>query len=115
MQAIKNAGLLVLALAGSLLYWSLGQQAGLLLLLFTLSLAIVGKGNRLIWSAAFPLACCLIGAPIYTVYSVMPPSAEFAKLSLAAVLFPAVPGVVLWLAVRLKQWRQRHADVPRQT
>ncbi len=110
MRAIKNLGLLVLALAGSILFWSLGYAAGLPVLLFGLSLAVVGKGNRLLWPFALPFACCLIGALAYAVYSVIPPSAELAKLLFATIPLSVVPGVVLWLALRLKRSRQMPAD-----
>jgi hypothetical protein len=101
----KSAGLLLLALAGAALYWKLSFHLGLPLLLFLVSLAVVGKGNRWLWSAIFPLISCVLSAVIYAGYAVIPAGAEFVKLLLAFTLVSVVPGVVLWAAVRLKRAR----------
>jgi hypothetical protein len=102
MSTPKKIGLLGLALAGSFLYWRLGYSAGMPLLLFVMTLAVVGQGNRIVWSAVFPFLSCVLAAVLYTGFSLIPPEAEFAKLLIAFVLITAVPGLVLWLAHRFK-------------
>jgi len=112
MRMLRKLLLVPLAIVGALLYWKLGFYFGLPVLLFVVSLAIVGSGNRLLWSAIFPLTCCVIAAAIYGVYQLMPQKAEFAKLLLAFVLVSVVPGAILWAAAKLRQVRlNRRASI----
>ena len=105
------AGLLLLAIAGTLLYWRLGYNIGLPLLLFVISLAIVGKGNRLIWSAVFPFLCAALAAVVYAAYSLLPKEPEMPKLLFVLVLLSVVPGLILWAAVILKRLRSNAEGV----
>jgi hypothetical protein len=53
----------------------------------------------------FPFLCIILASVIYAGYAVLPPEAEFIKLFLAVVLLSVVPGLVLWVAVKLKHAR----------
>lgn len=112
MKRICSAiGLLFLAMVGTLLYWRLGYAAGLPVLLFGVSLAVVGKGNRLIWSAAFPFICAALTATLYVAYSLLPAEPKMPRLLFAFTLISVVPGLILWAAVKLKGLRSKAAGV----
>lgn len=102
MRILKVIGQLLLALSGAILYWKLSFNLGLPLLLFVVSLAVVGEGNRLLWAAIFPFISCAIAAVIYAGYLAIPAEAELMKLLLTFTMMSVVPGVLLWGAVKLK-------------
>ncbi|MFM8900398.1 MAG: hypothetical protein ACKOF9_10700 [Burkholderiales bacterium] len=107
MHALKDLGLLVAAAVGSALYWKLGYSIGLPLLLLVVSLAIVGRGNRLLWLAIFPLLSCLIATLTYLLFSLFPETPEFPKLLALFTLVTLIPAAVLWSAAKFKSVRGR--------
>ena len=109
MSRTKKFGLLCLALAGSFLYWKLGYSVGMPILLFVMTLAVVGQGNRILWSAIFPFLSCVLAAALYAGFSFIPPEAEFAKLLIAFTLITAIPGFLLWFAQKFKASRNAKA------
>lgn len=107
MRTLKVIGLVFAAAVGSAVYWRLGYNVGLPLLLLFLSLAVVGKGNRLLWLAAFPLVSCVIAALGYLLFSLLREAPELPKLFVLFTLVTVVPATVLWSAAKFKSARAR--------
>lgn len=107
MRYLKTAGLVFLAVVAMFLYWRLGFQIGLPLLLLVISLAIVGPGNRLLWAILFPLPVCALLAAAYLLFGLLPEKPELPRLLALFVLATVVPGAVLWAATKFKALRRR--------
>jgi predicted neutral ceramidase superfamily lipid hydrolase len=102
MHALRTIGLLLAAVAGSAVYWKLGYTRGLPLLVLVVSLAVVGKGNRLLWLAVFPLLSCVVAALAYLLFGLLPETPELPRLLALFTLVTLVPAAVIWSAVKFK-------------
>jgi len=107
MAALRVLGLLVLAVVSAYVYVRGIPVVGMPILLFVVSLAIAGRGNRWLWALIFPVLCGATGAAILGLYTLMPKGADFAMSLLAFVLVPVVPAAILGLAAKLKRVRSR--------
>ena len=109
MLNLKRLSLLALAIAGTLvglgLGWQFGLALGMPLLLFVVSLAVAGDGNRLLWAALFPLLFAALVLLVYAGLALLPPAAERLRLLLAFALMPLLPALLIWLALQLRRRR----------
>ena len=110
MGTLRVVGLSILAVLSTCVYFRLEMGGGMPILLFVVSLAIAGHGNRWLWSLIFPVLMGATGAVIWGVSQLMPKEAEFAMTLLGFVLVSVVPGAVLWLAATLKRARHSRAQ-----
>jgi hypothetical protein len=108
MHILKTLALIVVASLGTLLFWKLGYGGDLLILLFLVSLAIVGEGNRLVWAAIFAFVGCIIAAGVYGAYELLP-TPELLRLLLMFTLLTVIPGAILWVATVLCKRRSKAA------
>jgi hypothetical protein len=74
-------------------------------LLLVVSFAVVGAGNRLAWIAVFPVVAAVLAAGAYGVFAMLPENNERLKLLVGFAAMPVIPGLVLWAAVRLRNYR----------
>jgi|GEM_PF-6987493 len=101
-RASKILGLLGLALLGSLIFWS--GVGSMLSLTLAVGMAIAGPGRRVAWAgAALP-----VFAALAIVWTYCAPYLAGAKHDLYfGILFcgllPCVPGLLFWLAHRMRQ------------
>lgn len=103
--ALRVTGLLILAATSACVCFKGGPDVAMPILLFAVSLAIAGRGNRWLWSLIFPVLSCAIGAAVLGLAKLMPKEAEFAMSLLVFVLVSVVPGAMLWLAATLNRVR----------
>jgi hypothetical protein len=105
MHTSKSIGPALFFILLALLFCVPGLLGGPPFILLVISLAIVGKGNRLLWLAAFPVLIGVIGAFVYAGFLMIPKDAELVKMLLGCTLMSVVPGAVLWAAVKLNRLR----------
>ena len=109
--AMRVMALLSLAVATAFVCFKGGPVVAMPILLFVVSLAIAGRGNRWLWSLIFPVLSCAMGAAFLGLYKLMPKEAEFAMSLLAFVLVSVAPAAMLWLAATLKRVRSGRGTV----
>lgn len=110
MRWLKTFGLLVLILLWSVMLLRLsffGPVFGMLSLLFIVSLACVGEGNRLVWLMVFPVVSGLLTVASGLLLAAIPEALRLVRSFLMFALMPVLPAAVLWLAVRFKGHRAR--------
>lgn len=105
MQRLTKIASYVGGVFAALILFRLGAAFGVAGLLFVVSLAAVGAGNRLAWALVFPLLAVALAAVAYAVFAMIPEDNERLKLLLAFGGMPVVPGIVVWAAIRFKRFR----------
>jgi hypothetical protein len=104
---------LLLPIIGSALFFRLGAAAGMPILLFAISLACAGPGNRALWSLAFAVLTVLSTTAFTAFERGLAPGPGLWMTGLHFAVLPLVPALFLWLAHRFRAWRQ--ARVPATT
>jgi hypothetical protein len=97
--------LVVLAVVCVLVVLRFEPMSGITVLLVSVSFALVGTGNRLLWMLILPLIACVLAALIYGVFSVLPKQPDLPSAILGFVLVPVIPSLILWAAVAFRQKR----------
>ncbi len=77
-------------------------------LLFVVSLAIAGEGNRWLWSAVFPLLVGLLGLGAYGFRATLPGEPTWLAPAIAFAGLPILPSLVLFAA-----WKVREVRTPK--
>jgi hypothetical protein len=95
--------LVVLAVVCVLVVLRFEPMSGITVLLVSVSFALVGTGNRLLWMLILPLIACVLAALIYGVFSVLPKQSALPSAILGFVLVPVIPSLILWVAVAFRQ------------
>ncbi len=105
--------LLFAACIGSALFLLSGLTNGMIVLLFAMSLAIVGEGNRILWTAIFPLFFILLAilSHFSNKYLSDMQAGNWVASLIAIALIPLGPAIVLWAAhtIQLKR-RRKHSQ-----
>jgi hypothetical protein len=110
MRHLKQLGLVVVVVVGSIVYWRLGFGIGIPALLLIFSLAIVGPGNRLLWLLVMPVPLLLVSGVAYSIFGLLPEKPELPRLLTLFVLVTVVPAAVLWSATKFKAFRTRRSS-----
>lgn len=111
-SALGLVALAFLACAGWFLSAASPAGAGVGLLAFFCSLALVGPGNRVIWCTVFALLSMAMFALLAWVLTHLPEQGRLLGGVLLYGLLPLSPAVFLWVAHRLRLRRSkggRHA------
>ena len=98
------------ALAAVLISLRLGLAFCIPALLFVITLAVVGKGNRLLWLAIFPVVGAVVAGIFYGIYLLLPHENEIPRLLLAFTSMSVAPGLVLYAATLFKKFRGAHVQ-----